>query len=1724
MLYKSFAFQFRLLTIVLLSVVVTSCGDGDGPTPVLDPTPPAAEVYTLVWADEFDVDGPPNVQNWRMETGYGDNGWGNNEWQLYTDDTSSPNNNVRVENGNLVITARCSVADTAPDQCNSAVRNGVITSARINSKDKFEIKYGNIQARIKTPPGKGMWPAFWSLGSVFPDTPWPRAGEIDFMEMHQFFSNDRTTHFTVHWCDDSRTAPDQCEFDPGWTFDSRFKTFDEVLTDDYHIFEAEWDEDRIIGKIDGIPYFSRPIDWTTEEEFHKSFFMILNIAVGGTLGGPPDASTTWPQEMLVDWVRVYERNKPDVVELVPDDRTTPLPFVRILNSVEFGGDSVVPTIQRTVSEDDDDFETITPPAVTPLTGNTILELDYQSANTFFSGGAFLFKLKDLTHYEKLVFSLDTSAFTNFDDISVEMQDDRFTGDGTPGKSSVPLSNYTPISKSGDWETYEIPLTDFNLTNLDNVALFGFWNPNNAADQLIAGKLYLDDIKFVNVPCTANATVSFDADSYPANATTAQITVTDTCLANKNKTVVALVDNGTETIGVGLTVGASGQGVATVNFGPTSDASSTIAINEGDILTLTYQDTNGVKQTDTASITAGPSVLTLGVYSETNINPVLTYNDIINAIDLGGKDTATDDMSTAIPALEGNLVLSANYTSAGVGGDYNGFIFDFGPPLVNGTFEADDASAGNVAGATGWTTFEFVFTNNTAGPGFGPVSHDAGGSQSLVMFGPFSFDSASGAYQADDSIEAGKSYTATAHVMNWNGDNLAPDNLGIFQLTFWDAPGGADGGGNNLGTTEIIVDSTDDGTNIYLPGQDGADISDWTELSITEVAPVGAVSAQVFLLHIQLNDPAAGGSIFWDDVSLKPVEPNDVTSYEVLRFGLNATAASTLMDLEVKMEDSAGGAASVFLSDYTATPSAVSGWDLYEIPLPDFAGVSLTDVTFLGYWNASSTVTGSTSVPPTLFDAILYFDDVHFATGASIPPPPTVLTGVLVNSPIEGVTFQTATQSGITNALGQFQYVAGEMVTFSIGGIILGTVQGAPIITPVELTGSVDPTAQPATNLLVFLQSIDADSIHSNGITISAATQAAAVSQNLVFTEPGFSNQIAAVVAAIVDPADPDKTVVGMMAALDNFYDTYVFYNGTDTFSWLFPGYPPVPAPAPVETLGVYSETNTNPVLTYSEIIDNDTVTNETSMLVVALEGVNSLQADYALPASGNESGYDFNFGPAGGGGSVNLLNNGGFESTDASGGDVSGATDWDTFESVFTNSTLSPSSGPVSHDDGGTQSLKMFGPFTGTGSAAGAFQGAGPVTAGTEYELSAWVMNWIGDPFGNLGILQLSFWDGANGTGNQLGGNLEITVDPFATADVDLSTIQDGAEVSDWTQLTVSGVAPAGAVSAKAFLLHIQTGDPCCAGGSLFWDDVSLAQAAPVVTGSDISAYATLKFGINTSAASGLLDLEVKMKTAAGAESSVFLSNYTPTPGAVAGWDVYEIPLVDFDDPAQLDLTDIVSLGFWNPSSTLTGSTAVAPTLLPGTLYFDDIHFAKTATPPPSNTIGVYSETNVNPVLAYSEIINAADFGGNVTNPNELSMAVTPLDGSFVLQALFLNSSQAFGGIIFNFDTVRPAVNGQDISAYNTLKFGIDTSGMPTFADLVVQLEDGSAVSKVFLSAYTPTTSNNWEVYAIPLSAFTGLDLTNLTYLGFWNASSTVGAESPLVFGPLYFDDIHFTK
>ncbi|MEM7435367.1 MAG: glycoside hydrolase family 16 protein [Myxococcota bacterium] len=269
-----------------------------------DACAPREEVtYELIFEDEFDSGEQPSAATWNFETGYGvdDSGWGNNEWQLYTSSTD----NVRLEDGNLVIQALCPV-----EPC--GIRDGTVTSGRITTQDKFEFRYGKVEARIKPPVGKGAWPAFWALGANFPEIGWPVSGEIDFMEAFNAFSSDgdRMTHFTMHWCDDSNLAPAPCEFDGGWTFLGKSLTLEESLGDDFHIFAAEWDETKVVGSIDGVEYYIRSINPETMAEFQREFFLLLNVAMGGTLGSnnqAPNGNEVFPQTMLVDWVRVYQR-------------------------------------------------------------------------------------------------------------------------------------------------------------------------------------------------------------------------------------------------------------------------------------------------------------------------------------------------------------------------------------------------------------------------------------------------------------------------------------------------------------------------------------------------------------------------------------------------------------------------------------------------------------------------------------------------------------------------------------------------------------------------------------------------------------------------------------------------------------------------------------------------------------------------------------------------------------------------------------------------------------------------------------------------------------------------------------------------------------------------------------------------------------------------------------------------------------------------------------------------------------------------------------------------------------------------------------------------------------------------------------------------------------------------------------------------------------------------
>jgi beta-glucanase (GH16 family) len=169
------------------------------------------------------------------------------------------------------------------------------TSARIHSKGKFEKKFGRFEARIKLPWGKGIWPAFWMLGSNIDEVSWPQCGEIDIME---YLGNRPTSVFgTVH-------GPG---YSGGASISKTYTLPNNRFDNDFHVFGIEWGENYINYYVDDVLYNQiTPDDVPGEWVFNDSFYMILNMAVGGNLPGSPNSDTVFPQEMLVDYVRVYQ--------------------------------------------------------------------------------------------------------------------------------------------------------------------------------------------------------------------------------------------------------------------------------------------------------------------------------------------------------------------------------------------------------------------------------------------------------------------------------------------------------------------------------------------------------------------------------------------------------------------------------------------------------------------------------------------------------------------------------------------------------------------------------------------------------------------------------------------------------------------------------------------------------------------------------------------------------------------------------------------------------------------------------------------------------------------------------------------------------------------------------------------------------------------------------------------------------------------------------------------------------------------------------------------------------------------------------------------------------------------------------------------------------------------------------------------------------------------------
>ncbi len=276
-------FALPLFAVLLLAKCAHTANPPATPAPSQAPSG-----WMLVWSDEFNApDGSaPDSSKWTFQTG--GNGFGNQELEYYT----SRLQNAQIKNGNLVITA-LKENYTGPDGVSRSY-----TSARLNTSKKFQQAYGRFEARIKIPYGQGMWPAFWMLGNDISTNRWPACGEIDIIE--NIGREPSIVHGTIHG--------------PGYSgahgIGSPFSFPDgRRFADDYHLYAVEWSPNQIKFYVDGNLYATRtPADLPagTKWVYDHPFFIILNLAVGGGWPGAPDATTVFPQQMLVDYVRVYK--------------------------------------------------------------------------------------------------------------------------------------------------------------------------------------------------------------------------------------------------------------------------------------------------------------------------------------------------------------------------------------------------------------------------------------------------------------------------------------------------------------------------------------------------------------------------------------------------------------------------------------------------------------------------------------------------------------------------------------------------------------------------------------------------------------------------------------------------------------------------------------------------------------------------------------------------------------------------------------------------------------------------------------------------------------------------------------------------------------------------------------------------------------------------------------------------------------------------------------------------------------------------------------------------------------------------------------------------------------------------------------------------------------------------------------------------------------------------
>lgn len=427
------------------------------------------EGYELIWNDEFN-DGVINSENWTYETGDGTDfglpkGWGNSELQVYT---NTAENSSIVEDGDVSALAI------------TAVKNGIdeYTSAKLTTQNLFSMRFGRVEVKAKMPEGQGLWPAIWMLGDNRDQVGWPGCGEIDIMEM--LGDDPATTYSTLHYTNsENRKGEDQ------GLKQATAASFNEA----YHVYSLEWTPESLSFAVDGESFHDVAID-EGMKEFQRSFYLILNVAVGGFWPGYPDETTVFPQTMYVDYVRVYSIDglelpsepaldvaeetigqilEPNIADNAIKDGFDNLGNIEII-AYGGGGEPLIDTSESTVD------------------GALSLKLDYQGGNW---GGAYIEmeEARNIGEYTHLVFSLNKPETLVDAEIKLE---------GSDSDATVFLKDYASTALENGFEEYVIPLNDFEGLSINNLKIpFALWNPVNGNSEFVEATVLVDNVHFSN---------------------------------------------------------------------------------------------------------------------------------------------------------------------------------------------------------------------------------------------------------------------------------------------------------------------------------------------------------------------------------------------------------------------------------------------------------------------------------------------------------------------------------------------------------------------------------------------------------------------------------------------------------------------------------------------------------------------------------------------------------------------------------------------------------------------------------------------------------------------------------------------------------------------------------------------------------------------------------------------------------------------------------------------------------------------------------------------------------------------------------------------------------------------------------------------------------------------------------------------------------------------------